>query len=441
MLDIAIIGAGPYGLSVAAHLRRRGIAFRIFGRPMDSWLAHMPKGMLLKSDGFASNISDPDDDFTLRHFCAERGIEYSEMGLPVRVDTFAAYGLAFKERKVPELENTLVIGLERVAGGFLLQLETGETVKARRVILAVGITHFAYTPPGLTHLPTEVLSHSFHHHDLEPFKNKRVVVIGGGASATDLAGLLADKGVDVHLVSRATSLSFHQKADVEKPRSSWQRIRNPHSGLGPGLRSRFYADAPTLFHHLPQRLRLNIVQTFLGPSGGWFTKDKVIGRVLLMLGFNADRAEIRGGRVGLKLRGADGTEKEILADHVIAATGYKVNLQRLTFLSAEIRSNLRDVHNTPVLSSNFESSEPGLYFIGIAAANNFGPVMRFAFGASFAARHLTKAIAKSLSRDRASVAVHGSAKQIEDDPATQENSVLKTSSNPAEEVREVNAGD
>src|SRR5580698_4594150 len=119
MLSTTIIGAGPYGLSVAAHLRRSGIPFRIFGRPMDSWLAHMPKGMMLKSDGFASNIYDPDGEFTLKQFCAERGIEYADAGLPVRLETFSAYGLAFRERMLPELEHTLVVRLARVSDGFL----------------------------------------------------------------------------------------------------------------------------------------------------------------------------------------------------------------------------------------------------------------------------------------------------------------------------------
>jgi hypothetical protein len=103
MTEIAIIGAGPYGLSVAAHLKRKGIPFRIFGRPMDSWLRHMPKGMLLKSDGFASTVSDPEESFTLKHFCAERGIEYADLGTPVKLETFAAFGLAFKDRFLPEL--------------------------------------------------------------------------------------------------------------------------------------------------------------------------------------------------------------------------------------------------------------------------------------------------------------------------------------------------
>src|SRR5271169_6945356 len=131
MLNTAIIGAGPYGLSIAAHFRRQGIPFRIFGRPMDSWLAHMPKGMMLKSDGFASNIYDQENAFTLGQFCAEQGIEYADTGVPVRLETFAAYGLAFRDRMVPELEDKLVTSVDRLPGGFLLQLDDGETVQAR----------------------------------------------------------------------------------------------------------------------------------------------------------------------------------------------------------------------------------------------------------------------------------------------------------------------
>ena len=193
-IDVAVIGAGPYGLSVAAHFRRLGIAFRIFGRPMDSWLAHMPKGMMLKSDGFASNIYDPESEFSLARFCAERRIEYGDTGIPVRLETFAAYGLAFKERMVPTLEDKLVSGVDRLPDGFLLRLEDGETLKARRVVLAVGITHFEHVPDSLANLPQEFLSHSGRHQDLEPLRGRQVVVIGGGASALDVAGLLHDAG-------------------------------------------------------------------------------------------------------------------------------------------------------------------------------------------------------------------------------------------------------
>jgi len=402
MLEIAIVGAGPYGLSIAAHFRRRGIPFRIFGRAMDSWLAHMPKGMMLKSDGFASNIYDPNRDFALKDFCAERQIEYSDAGIPVRLDTFAAYGLAFKERLVPELKESLVVSVGREGGGFILRLDDGEIVRAKRVVLAVGITHFEHVPVNLSHLPAEFLSHSFHHHDLERFKGRGVVVIGAGSSAIDLAGLLNESGADVTLVARRASLTFHTKS-MGKPRSLWQRMRHPKSGLGPGLRSRFFANAPGAFHYLPERLRLKTVENHLGPSAGWFAKDKVVGRVPLLLGYTPEHAEIQDGKVHLTLRAADGTEREILTEHIIAATGYRVDLERLAFLSAIIRKELKAVNGTPVLSSTFESSMPGLYFVGIASANSFGPVMRFAFGAGFAARRLTQTMAKSISRERVRV--------------------------------------
>ncbi|MHB8540550.1 MAG: NAD(P)-binding domain-containing protein [Candidatus Acidiferrales bacterium] len=406
MLEIAIVGAGPYGLSIAAHFRRRGIPFRIFGRPMDSWLAHMPKGMMLKSDGFASNIYDPNNEFRLKDFCAERQIEYSDAGIPVRLETFAGYGLAFKERFVPELEERLVVSVNRSPGGFILRLDDGEVVATRRVVLAVGITHFEHVPASLAHLSAEFLSHSFRHHDLELFRGRGVVVIGGGASATDLAGLLKESGADVTLVARGTSLAFHTKS-MGKPRSLWQRMRHPKSGLGPGLRSWFYSNAPLAFHILPQRIRLKAVQTHLGPAGGWFAKDKVMGRVPLLLGYVPEHAEVQSGRVRLRLRSTDGPAREILTDHIIAATGYKVDIERLAFLSSEIRSRLTTVDGAPVLSRTFESSMPGLYFVGIASANSFGPVMRFAFGAGFAARRLTQAVTESFSHDRVRVAVPG----------------------------------
>ena len=404
MLNTVIIGAGPYGLSIAAHFRRSGIPFRIFGRPMDSWLQHMPKGMMLKSDGFASDIYDPEKAYTLRQFCAERGIEYADAGVPVRLDTFSAYGLAFRDRMVPELEDKLVVSVERVTGGFLLRLEDGETFEARRVLLAVGITHFEYVPENLAHLPAQFLSHSARHREVEPFRGHNVVVIGGGASALDLAGLLHESGADVQLVSRREELKFHSRP-TGRPRSQWQQIRHPQSGLGPGMRSRFFADAPGLFYYLPERLRLEAVRRSLGPSGGWFIRDKVVGKVPLHLGCTPQGAEVKDGRVHLSVQAADGSKREIVTEHIIAATGYRVDLERLKFLNPEIRSQVKTVAGSPVLSSTFESSMPGLYFAGVAAANSFGPVMRFAFGAGFAARTLTRALAKSVTKEPASVAV------------------------------------
>jgi thioredoxin reductase len=406
MTEIAIVGAGPYGLSLAAHFRAIGIPFRIFGRPMDSWLFHMPKGMSLKSDGFASNISDPEGALTLKKFCAERGIDYGDTAIPVRLDTYSAYGLTFKERMVPELEEKMVVGIERAGAGFRLRLDDGEVFTVRRVVLAVGITHFAFVPPSIANLPAEFVSHSFQHADPEKFRGRNVVVIGGGSSAVDLVAELHDCGAQTQLVVRQKGLKFHSKPSGQG-RSLWERIRHPQSGLGAGMKSAFFSNAPSLFRFFPKSLRVEIVRRHLGPSGPWFTKDRVIGRVPLQLGCTPERAEVRDGRVHLTLRATDGSEREIVTEHVIAATGYKVNLSRLTFLSDEIRSKIKTLDYSPELKSNFESSVSGLYFVGVAAAHSFGPLMRFSFGADFTARRLTQRLKRVLARNPASVPASG----------------------------------
>jgi thioredoxin reductase len=396
MTDTVVIGAGPYGLSIGAHLRHSRIPFRIFGRPMESWISHMPRGMMLKSDGFASNISDPNGDYTLGQFCAEKGIAYHDKGIPVSLETFAAYGLAFRDRKVPELEDKNVVSVDRQANGFVVGLDTGEMIRTRRVVLAVGVTHFEYVPESLTNLPSEFVSHSSCHSDVRRYRGRSVVVIGAGSSALDVAGLMHEAGVYVQIVARR-GLKFHSKSD--KPRPWWDQLRRPPSGLGPGWKSYFFANHPDLFHYLPERLRLETVRRVLGPSGGAFIRDKVIGKVPLLIGYTPAGAAVQDGKVCLSLVDQDGGKREVIADHVIAATGYRVNLARLKFLTGETRSKIRTVAGSPVLSSTFESSVPGLYFVGLAAANSFGPVMRFAFGATFTACTVATAIAKSVAGD------------------------------------------
>ncbi len=411
MIEVAIVGAGPYGLSTAAHLRNHGIPFRVFGRAMDSWKDHMPAGMMLKSDGFASNIYDPEKRFTLKQFCADRNIPYADMGLPVTLDTFSKYGVAFRDRMVPELEDKMVTSIERRGDHFALTLDDGEQFEARKVVLAVGITHFAHIPETLRHLPAELLSHSYSQADPSKFTNRSVVVVGTGSSAIDMAGLLRDNDADVQLVARGTALRFHTGPGAnKKPRSLWKRLRHPDSGLGPGLRTRFYSDLPGLFHYVPESLRLKVVHRTLGPSAGWFMRDKVMGRVPLVLGHRIEGAEVQNGKVLLKLRSLDGAPREVTTGFVIAATGYKPRIERLNFLAADIQSKIKNINNTPILNSNFESSVPGLYFIGLSAANSFGPVMRFAFGAGFAAETITSAMLKSFKRNPAAVPVRNVAR-------------------------------
>lgn len=397
--DVAIVGAGPYGLSLAAHLASHRVSFRIFGEPMQFWRAHMPKGMDLKSDGFASNLFNPGALFTLEQFCTDKGLPYRDTALPVALDTFVNYGVAFQEKFVPNLQKKNVLSLRRTTNGFILNLDDGDVVSARKVVVAAGINSFRHIPSSLAHLPPEFLTHSSEHHDLRSFEKRSVVVIGGGSSATDIAALLLEAGANVQLVARDKGLRFLSGGDLGR-RSLWQRVRHPTSGIGPGWRSRFYSDAPWLFRHLPERLRFWIVRRTLGPAGGWFMKERVIGRVPITLGAQPEGAEVKNNKVELTLKNSDGSQRKVVTDHIIAATGYKVDLRRYEFLDREIIAGLAMVENTPILSATLESSVPGLYFVGAATANSFGPVMRFAFGARFVAPHLARSLVKVLSRQK-----------------------------------------
>jgi cation diffusion facilitator CzcD-associated flavoprotein CzcO len=393
--NVAIVGAGPYGLSIAAHLRSRGIEFRIFGRPMDTWLTRMPKGMRLKSEGFASSLYDPNLEFTLSAYCRREGITYKDVGHPVPLEAFAAYGLEFQKRFVPQLEDKLVLSLKRISGEFHLRLEDGEVCRARTVIVAVGLTHYSYMPPLFSELPQEFLSHSSAHHALDEFSRRSVVVLGAGSSALDLVALLHQRGADAQLVARNSTIRFHEPP---RKRSLLERVRAPQTGLAHGWDLVFCTKAPLVFHRMPERFRLDFVRRTLGPAPGWFTKQEVVGRVPFHLGVNVTAANVRNSRVHLELTNRAGDRRALIADHVIAATGYKVDLRRLMFISSDLRSAIDHVEQTPILSSNFESSVPGLFFVGTSAANSFGPLLRFAYGARFTATHLTKHLARSSSR-------------------------------------------
>jgi thioredoxin reductase len=396
-VTVAIIGAGPYALSVAAHLRSYDIPYRIFGTPIDTWRRHMPAGMMLKSDGFASNLSEPHGKGTLATYCADRGIPYHPTGVPVSLGVFIAYALEFQERFVPDLEDRQVVSLDRSDDGFSLVLDDGETVQAELVVSAVGITHFGQLPAELAHLGPDLMSHVAAHHDLSGFAGRDVTVIGGGSSAVDIATLLHEAGATTSLVARCDRLRFFSPPSPG-PRSRWQRVRHPSSGLGPGWRSWLCQNVPSMFRFLPGAVRLVIIRRHLGPKSGWPMKARLEAGVAVALGESIDRAGEEDGRVRLVLRAADGTRREVLTDHVVAATGYVPDVDRLRFFSDGLRTAVRTHAGMPVLSGSFESSVAGLYFVGPAAVNSFGPLMRFMVGAEYVAPLIARRLARRTRR-------------------------------------------
>ncbi len=390
--DVTIIGAGPYGLSIAAHLRKHNVAFRILGKPMHSWLTNMPKGMLLKSAGFSTNLCDPDHSFPLRQFCKEQGVPYGEIDFPIPLDTFCSYGKVFQERFVPNVEDDIVAAVEPIPAGFEVHLESGKSFATREVVVAVGINHFRHVPKELVHLPKALLSHSADHHDLERFKGKEVLVLGSGASATDIAILLHENRTNVQLIARQMRIDFGEPWSNSSS-SLLTRLRNPISGIGPGLRSRLWTDAPWLFRYLSEDARLTIARTFLGPSCGWFMKERA--QVLpVLLGLKVKEAIVRDGRVQLELINQGGTISRMQADHIIAATGYMADVARIPFLTRTILGRLKLIGSTPRLSPHFESSVPGFYFVGAISVTSFGPMMRFVAGADFTSRKIVRRLAR-----------------------------------------------
>jgi thioredoxin reductase len=390
--EVAIVGDGPYALSLAAHLSAHGVNHRVFGRPLETWRERMPLGMELKSDGFASNLSAPAPSWTLGEYCAAQGLPYHDTELAVPLASFIRYAMDFQKQFAPDLDERLVAGVERRGDRFLLTLEDGGTWTARQVVVAVGITHFSHVPEALAGLGPELVSHSSAHADPAALRGRAVTVIGGGSSAVDLAALMREAGVDVQLTARTDTLRFFSEPTGRRP-GLLQTLRRPPSGLGPGWKSRLMCEAPHLFRRLPATMRVDIVRRHLGPSSAWRLKQRIAGAPT-HLGCQVKGAEIVGGKVRLHLQAPQGEARTILADHVVAATGYRPDLRRLGFLEPPLRERIAAVEHTPVLSPHFESSVPGLFFAGPIAANSFGPLMRFMFGADFAARRLGSRLAR-----------------------------------------------
>ncbi len=386
-VDVVIIGAGPYGLSLATHLHARGIAYRIFGSPMQAWRSMSP-GMYLKSLGFATSICTPHRHVTLPEYCLARGLEEYE---PIEIATFADYGIWVQQRLVPNVEDARVTQLSRTNDQFALTLETGERVLARRVVVAVGLTYFERMPEAFSGLPRDLVSHTVHHGDFSPFAGRDVMVLGAGQSALQAAALLHEHGAQTRIIARH-GVSWGGHMPKGQKRSVLERVRLPSSVLGHGRDNWVLQHIPMLMHYLPTEKRVQFTRTHLGPGGAWWLRDRVEGRFPIHQHTSVLQVTGRKGKVCLRVAEDGMGEREILTDHVIAGTGFEVDVDRVEFMSAELAREIRRVERAPKLSRHFESSVRGLYFIGPASAFSFGPLFRFVAGTAYAApvvaRHL-----------------------------------------------------
>lgn len=392
-----VIGAGPYGLSVAAHLRAKGVPVRVFGDVMSSWRLHMPRGMCLKSTPAASNLSTPLPGYELADFCKARGIPPLTGTQVVPIELFVSYGEWFQQQQVPDVENVQVTRLERTGREFRLELGDGTDLVTDVVVMASGLNGFAYVPRELRALageqglgPEGLVSHSSQHRDLSGFAGKEVAVIGAGQSALEGAALLHELGASAQVISRGeVRWGLPPKPSRD---GLLGMLPEPNSPLGPTWRIYPFSHAPFMFRYLPAATRIKLVRRVLGPLGAYWLRERVDGQLPVLDGHRVTAARPDGGKVALTVASATGT-RDLSVDHVLAATGYRVDLRRLEFLAPELRDQVRCVAGWPHLAPSFESSAPGLFFTSLTAAETFGPVMRFVCGAGFTARRIAEAVA------------------------------------------------
>ena len=388
--NIVVVGAGPYGLSLAAHLTALGLERRVFGSRLAAWKNHMPEGMVLKSEPYATDLSAPVPGYTAGDHARVVGASYRSRVTPLTKERFIEYAEWFADRLVPDVEDTQVVSIHRCDDGFELVTDTGERLSARHVVVATGIVPFAHVAAPLGELG-DCVSHSSAHRDLSPFRGADVAVIGGGQSAAETAALLHEVGARPRLVVRGPGI-YWPAANPAHPRLR-SRLKRPPARLCEGWRCVGYTTLPDLFRLFPEQKRITDARSFLGPAGAWWLRSRVEGVVPMHVGTEVVSATRSGARVRLGLFGPGPSSLE--CDHVIAATGYQYDVNRLSYLDLGLRRALRVAGGAPVLSRSFESSVPGLHFMGALSSPSMGPSMRFIAGTHFAARRVAQTLATS----------------------------------------------
>ena len=390
---VAIIGAGPYGLSLAAHLAARKIEHRIFGRPMLFWsrVADAGGDRYLRTYCFGTNISTPEPGFSFADYSRPRGLETFE---PCSIGDFAAYGHWFQQTNVPWVEPVDVAHVAGQGDGFAVSLADGQYLVADRVVIATGLASFAHVPREIASLPPTLTAHTSRIESFSAFKGRDVAVIGAGQSALEAAALLHEAGARPQLLVRKDAIHWMNR--VPQSPGLWRRLRSPISALGSGPKAWALAHFPGAMHRLPDAWRTRLVKKHLPPEGAWWLRERVENRMPVHVGTTVDEARELNGRVALRLRTAnDSSERQLLVDHVIAGTGYDIDVERLVFLDRTLRSSIQRLGRAPRLNADFETSVSGLGIIGPASAISFGPLFRFVAGSEYAARVVSAHLART----------------------------------------------
>lgn len=374
-----VIGAGPYGLSAAAYLKARGTPTLVFGKTMEFW-QKMPSQMYLKSVWTASTFGDPNGAYSLNQY--RRAMKTTKQE-PIPLSFFVDYGHWFQQHAVPGVDPTYVQRLSRDAKGFHLDLADGRTVKASKVIVAVGIELFAYVPDFAQGIPETLASHTHYHQDFSRFKGRQTIVLGSGQSGLETAALLHEAGASVELIARGPVIWIDRRL-YHRTRAA-RHIFYPPSDVGPPGLNQLTA-RPLLYRHFSDETRQSLARRAIRPAGADWLRARVEHQVRLTPFTQVQKMTPQGQGIHLTLD--DGTTRE--ADYVFLGTGFKPDVQKLPFIAPALRAEIQGRDGFPLLNEWLESSVPNLHFAGALGGFTFGPICRFVAGSAFSAQQIAR---------------------------------------------------
>jgi thioredoxin reductase len=377
--SLMVIGAGPYGLAVAAYARRLGIETMVLGEPMAFWREHMPRGMFLRSGPDwhldATNVH------TFEAYLAERGVDPADVD-PIPVDLFIEYATWFQEIVGLQVRPELVTAVRRLEDAFEVDLDGGGQLTAATVVAAPGISHFTNVPHrAVAQLPPERFTHTCFLREVDRARDARTLIIGGRQSAFEWAALLADAGVDaVHLAYRHETPAFAP--------ADWHFV-DPMIDETVAV--------PGWFRRLPAEQREAVVQRFWAEGRlklePWLT-PRMPGGVVHRHPHTevTSCVELPDGDIRAELS----TGEVLLVDHVVLATGYRADITAVPYLRE--LPGLETVDGFPVLDEHMQTSVPGLFLTGFAATHDFGPFFGFVRACPAAAQIIVPELARTLGR-------------------------------------------